>query len=69
MNKADEQAASDYYTLLGTCIRELNKAHKGIRRLVRRNRKLAEQVEAFRRRAESAEHDLFAERMRDKDHD
>lgn len=40
MNNADEQAAQDYYTLLGTYIRELHKAHKGIRRLMRRNRKL-----------------------------
>lgn len=44
MNKADEQAAEEYYSLLETYIRELNKAHKGIRRLVRRNRKLEAQV-------------------------
>lgn len=48
MNKADERAADEYYSLLGTYIRELSKAHKGIRRLVRRNRRLEAENYDFR---------------------
>lgn len=49
MNTADEQAAQDYYTLLGAYIRELSKSHKGIRRLVRRNAKQKRQIADLQR--------------------